>query len=479
VGVIGDPPALLPRSTPSAQGIDAHSIAQLLDRLDNDGVECHSIMVVRHGHVVAEGWWAPFSAQRPHLLYSLTKSFTSTAVGLAMADGLLRLDDRVVDVLPDHVPADLAPGAGDITVEHLLSMTSGHRGDSLGEAWQLEPADLVKGFLRAPFEELAGTRHAYDNATSFVLARMVERVTGRSVADLLGERLFAPLGVEHAEWDRVGSGAVFGFHGLHLTTEAVAAFGELLLRQGRWHDRQVLPRDWVQLATTRHIETLQFEDGSRSADWLQGYGYHFWMSQHGYRGDGAYGQFCLVLPDADLVVAITAATTDMQAPLDAVWECLLPGIDQAPSIDDREVAARLSRLSLPLVAGGDEGGRSIRASIDATAENSALPHGTAVAIEPVAGGWTLTLGAEDTQVTIDIGLGTWRESSPLGRPVVACGGWQDGSFVADLYVITGPHRVRLVVDANKAVATWNCTPLTGLDMLRQLRSPLMTRPDVA
>src|SRR3954447_9002955 len=278
--------ALLPRSTPAASGVSSRSIAALLDRIEERSVELHSIMVVRHGHVVAEGWWAPYSAGRPHLLYSLTKSFTSVAVGLAIADGRPSLDDRVVDVLPDHVPAGVSEQARRITVHHLLSMTAGHSTDSLAEAWQLEPHDLVKGFLRVPFAEPEGTRHTYDNATTGVLARMVERVTGRGLPELLDDRVFRPMGIDHAEWDRVASGAAFGFHGLHLTTEAVAAFGELLRRGGVWGDRQLVPREWIELATRPHIETRQVGDESRDPDSLAGYGYQFWMSQHGYRGDG-------------------------------------------------------------------------------------------------------------------------------------------------------------------------------------------------
>ena len=303
--------ALLPRSTPAASGVSSRAIAALLDRLEARSVECHSLMVVRHGHVVAEGWWAPYSAERPHLLYSLTKSFTSIAVGLAIADGLLSLDDRVVDVLPDHVPADISEQGRRITVHHLLSMTAGHRTDSLAEAWQLEPDDLVKGFLRVPFPEPEGTRHAYDNATTFVLARMVERVTGRGLPELLDERLFQPMGIDHAEWDRVASGAAFGFHGLHLTTEAVAAFGELLLRGGRWGDRQLVPREWVELATRRHVDTAATRGRiGRTADFLCGYGYQFWMSRHGYHGNGAFGQQCVVVPSHDLVVAVTGAVDE-------------------------------------------------------------------------------------------------------------------------------------------------------------------------
>jgi CubicO group peptidase (beta-lactamase class C family) len=479
-------PALLPRSTPAASGVSSRSIAALLDRLEERSVGLHSIMVVRHGQVVAEGWWAPYSAERPHLLYSLTKSFTSVAVGLAIADGLLSLDDRVVDVLPDHVPADVSGQGRRITVHHLLSMTAGHETDSLEEAWRLEPDDLVKGFLRVPFTEPEGTRHTYDNATTFVLARMVERVTGRGLPEFLDERLFTPMGVVHAEWDRVASGAAFGFHGLHLTTEAVAAFGELLLRGGRWGDRQLVPREWVELATRRHVPS---QDGAGNADFLCGYGYQFWMSRHGYHGNGSFGQQCVVVPSHDLVVAVTSGHPNADSPaqvvLDAIWECLLPGVNGAGSAgddgprDDELLAERIRRLSLAGVPGSAAPFRSCTARIDASAEGSALPDGTAVVVDPVDGGWLLQLGS--SSFIVAVGHGEWRESSPLGRPVVAAGGWQGDRFVADLHVITTPHRVRLVLDAGRgsAVATWHTVPLTGPSLELHLRSPLMTRPDVA
>lgn len=298
--------ALLPRSTPAAEGISSRAISALLDQLEERGVECHSIMVVRHGNVVAEGWWAPYSAERPQLLYSVTKSFVSIAVGIAVADGLLSLNDLVVDVLSDHVPTDVSEQRRRLTVHHLLTMTAGHEADSLEDAWLLEPDDLTKGFLRVPFTEVEGTLHTYDNPTTYILARMVERVTRRNLADLLDERLFLPMGIDHAEWDRLASGATFGFHGLHLTTEALAAVGELLLREGRWGDRQLVPAEWVRLATTCHIETLQDADGSRDDDSLAGYGFQIWMSREGFRAYGAFEQLCMVYPEHDLVVVITA-----------------------------------------------------------------------------------------------------------------------------------------------------------------------------
>lgn len=192
------------------------------------------------------------------------------------------------------------------------------------------------------------------------------------------------------------------------------------------------------------------------------------------------GQYCLVVPEHDLILAMTAAATDMQAPLDAVWDSLLPGIDSAGSPqDDQLLAERMRRLSLPLETGNSSLRPSATAVVDASTEPSALPHRTSVVIDPVGGGWRVRLDTGETLVDVDVGDGTWRESAPLGRPIVAAGAWQGATFVADLYVITSPSRVRLIVDPPRAVANWNIVPLTGSDLLRQLRSPLMTRPDVA
>jgi hypothetical protein len=285
------------------------------------------------------------------------------------------------------------------------------------------------------------------------------------------------MGIDHAEWDRVASGKAFGFHGLHLTTEAVAAFGELLLRGGLFGDRQLVPREWVKLATSRHIDSEWILDGSDQADFSYGYGYQFWMSRHGYHGHGSFGQQCVVVPSHDLVVAVTAQGESQQV-LDALWECLLPGVGQAGSAQDDEILAdRLQRLSLSPVPGSADPGRSAGARLDASAEGSALPDGTTVTIDPTDGGWLVRF---ESLLDVEVGHGAWRESSPLGRPIVAAGAWQGSTFVADLYVVTTPHRVRLAVDAEAgtASATWSTVPLTGPNLELHVRSPLMTRPDV-
>ncbi|MER5945788.1 serine hydrolase domain-containing protein [Streptomyces sp. NPDC001904] len=469
---------LLPRSEPAAIGISSASISAMLDRLEARSGETHSLMVVHAGHVVAEGWWAPYSAERPHLLYSLTKSFTSIAVGLAIGDGLLSLDDRIVDVLSGRVPADASEQSRRITVHHLLSMSAGHGSDSLTEAWAREPGDLVKGFLSLPFTHPEGTRHVYDNSTTYVLARMVEQVTGVELAAYLDERLFTPMGIDHAEWDRVASGATFGFHGLHLTTEAVAAFGELLRCNGVWRGQELVPCDWVHQATRRHTAGEGVLNGADQTDFSYGYGYQFWMARRGYHGQGSYGQQCVVIPSHDLVVAVTAQG-EAQEVLDAVWECLLPGVGHTASVrDDEALAERLQHLALPVVPGsvGDE--RTVTATLDASPADSALPDGTKVTVHPINGGWRVQFASI---FDVEVGHGEWRECAPLGRPIVASGSWQGDTYVASLYVITTPHQVRLTVDANAgtATATWSTPPLTGPNLELHVRSPLMTRPDVA
>jgi CubicO group peptidase (beta-lactamase class C family) len=340
-------------------------------------------------------------------------------------------------------------------------MTVGRSEDSLDEAWRVEPDDLTKGFLRLPFD--GTTAHTYDNATTYVLARIVERVTGRDLREFLDERLFGPMGIEHAEWDRVASGAAFGFHGLHLTTEAIAAFGELLLRRGRWGDQQLVPREWVELATTAHVETRPLPNWPENPDFQSGYGYQFWIARHGYHGHGSWGQYCVVAPEHELVIAFTGTVEQSD---------VLPGLFWDHLLDDvAEGEERLRALSLAPVAGTREGARA-EAEIDGSV--GVLPQGTTVTVEPADDGWRVTLG----DLQLEVGYREWRESSPLGRPVVATGAWQGDTFVADLYVITTPHRVRLTVGAS-ATATWNVVPLTTPDLRLHLQHPLMTRPDVS
>src|SRR5215469_16514767 len=189
-------PSSLPRSTPADQRVDPAAILSFLDAVDSrPDIEMHSLMVVRHGQVVAEGWWAPYSAGRPQLLYSLSKSFTSTAAAFAQAEGLLKLDDTVISHFPEFDADITGPGSRSIRLRHVASMASGHDREMLGEAIECDPAEPVRGFLLIPPDQEPGTIFAYSQPCTYSLASVIQRNAGMPLSQYLRPRLFDPLGI--------------------------------------------------------------------------------------------------------------------------------------------------------------------------------------------------------------------------------------------------------------------------------------------
>ena len=294
-----------------------------VEAIDADStIEMHGLMVLRHGHVIAEGCWAPHTADRPRQLYSLSKSFTATALGFALQEGLLGLDDTVVSHFPEFSEQITDPKSRSVTLRHVASMASGHNREMWDEAMVRDPQEPVRGFMLVPPDEAPGTLFAYSQPCTYTLASVIQRAAGTTLSRYLRPRLLDPLGIGEVGWQRWPNGdREQGFSGLFARIEDVAKLGLLYLQQGRWGERQLIPASFVAEATSRQIAT----HNDVSEDWGQGYGFGFWMSRHGYRGDGAFGQFCVVLPEQDVVVAITAGTEAMQAVLDHLWNHLLPG----------------------------------------------------------------------------------------------------------------------------------------------------------
>ncbi len=341
----------LPRSAPEAQGVASTALLKFVTALDQQIEGMHGVMVVRHGTVIAEGWWSPYAAGHNHVLYSLSKSFTSTAVGLAVAAGQFSIDDEVLKFFPDDVPPDPSANLKAMRVRDLLMMSTGH---------QDEPPtapDLVsaKSFLAQPVPHLPGTHFKYNTAATFMQSAIVQKVTGQPVLDFLRPRLFEPLGIEHPVWDANFQGVSLGGYGLRVRTEDIAKFGQLYLQHGRWQGRQLLPAEWIALATAKQTSN----GSSPTSDWSQGYGFQFWRCRHNaFRGDGAFGQFCVVLPEQDAVVAITSGVKDMQAVLNVIWDQLLPGLHptklktlRANPAAARQLKDKLSRLEVPPAQG--------------------------------------------------------------------------------------------------------------------------------
>lgn len=457
--------SILPRSTPSAHGIDAVGILDLLDALERaPGVETHSLMLLRHGHVVAEGWWAPYSPDRPHLLYSLSKSFTSTALGLAVAEGLVSLDDTVLSHFPDLDAEVTDPRARRIRVRHVAAMASGHLSDTIDAARAIDPDDLVRGFLMIPPDREPGSVFAYNQPCTFSVAAIIQKAAGMPLTEYLRPRLLDPLGIGEVGWLTDPRGLELGFSGLHATTDAVAGLGQLYLQRGRWEGEQLLPQAWVDEATRAHVENPD----EPNPDWRQGYGFQFWMARHGYRGDGAYGQFCVVLPEADVVLAMTGQSEDMQAVLDAVWEHLLAAIDRATTTPDAEhrLRDRLAAAALPSPLGGPV---TSPQRTFAPGPQNAVPSITEVRVTPGPGSTALSIHQAGEEITVHAGVGAWHDADV----VAAAGGeQQSGELAFDLVFVQTPHRLRIVCAASEDLfaARWVTEPLHPL-ALSDMRMP--------
>lgn len=314
---------ILTRSTPQAEGVAPAAVRRLVDRLDRLE-DVHSVMVLRHGRVIAEGWWHPHTADRPHTMFSVSKSFTATAVGIAVHEGLLTLDDTVLDLLPDDAPADPGEHLRALRVRDLLTMTTGHSAstmEGIDRTISLPGARWARAILAQPVEYEPGTHFVYNTGATYLLSAILHRLTGRRLLDYLTPRLLEPLGITHAAWEQDPDGIDTGGYGLSITTEEMAAFGQLYLQGGVWEGRQLVPAEWVAAATAQQVP-----NGPHGwPDWNQGYGYQFWQCRHGaYRADGAFGQYVVVWPEKDLVITMTSGLADLQSVLDVVWETLLP-----------------------------------------------------------------------------------------------------------------------------------------------------------
>lgn len=346
----------LPRSTPEAEGISSAGILAFVQAAQAKH-EMHSFMLVRHGRVVAEGWWSPYGPQFNHTLYSMSKSFTSSAVGFAVAEGRLTVDDKVVSFFPKDRPAVVSENLAALRVRDLLSMSVGNEKEPTQDMVKAE--NWVQTFLAAPIVHPPGTKFMYNSGATYMCSAIVQQLTGQRVIDYLRPRLFDPLGIEGMTWETCPRGINVGGWGLSIQTEGLGKFGQLYLQKGVWQGRQILPAAWVEEATTFKIQQpLPAKPGrpNEKNDWLQGYCYQFWRSTHNaYRGDGAFGQYTIVMPEQDAVLAITSETKDMQGELDLVWEHLLPAMQEKPLPADAASQARLQQtlasLALPLPQG--------------------------------------------------------------------------------------------------------------------------------
>jgi len=336
----------LPRSTPEAQGISSEAIRDYFAAADKINTP-HSFMLARHGHVIAEAWWKPEGPNKPHVLHSLSKSFNSTAVGLAIADGKLNLDDSVLKFFPADAPAEVSDNLKAMKVRDLLTMTCGHE----TEPKAVGGAPSVKQFLAHAVPHQPGTHFQYNTMGSYTLSAIVTKVTGQTTLEFLEPRLFEPLGIEPPEWGSSPEGYSLGGYGLKLCTEDIVKFGQLYLQKGKWNGKQLIPEKWVEQATSKQVPNDGESHSKIGIDWVQGYGFQFWRCTHNaFRGDGANGQLCVVIPDKDAVIAITADTGNFQGEMNAIWDKLYPAFQAEALPEDAAGQEKLKQVIANLEA---------------------------------------------------------------------------------------------------------------------------------
>ena len=342
----------LPRATPESVGVPSDALINLIQRLDREIDRVDSVMVLRDGKVIAEAWRAPNAPEKPHAMYSLSKSFCSTAIGFAIDEGKMSLDQKIVDFFPDDVPADASENLKKIDIESLLSMSCGHekeapRQNNVAGFYKLEgpktgyngeTGTWAQSFMAQPVPFEPKTHFCYNTIGTYMAGAALEKTVGQSIRDYLTPRLFEPLHIETPYWEKSPEGIDKGGTGLYLKTEDVAKFGQFLLQKGVWNGERLLSEEWIDNATSSHISN----GNDPNSDWAQGYCFQFWRCRHNvYRADGAYGQFCLVMPDQNAVVVLTSDCGTTNKELNAVWEEFLAKVQDAPLDENPDAVSKL------------------------------------------------------------------------------------------------------------------------------------------
>lgn len=313
----------LPHAAPESVGISSLTLLNMMQKLSKLEY-LNSIIILRHGCSVMECWMEPYKRETPHQLFSLSKSFTSCAIGLAQSEGRLKITDKLISFFPEYDSCITDCRMRNVTLKDLLTMRSGHL--SCATKYMSGQQDFIKAYLSSPLDTEPGTCFAYNSGATYMLSAVIKKVTGENTREYLMPRLFEPLQIVPGIWECCPQGINYGGWGLYLKTEDLAKFSQLLLQHGKWQGKQILPADYLSEAISKQSDTSMNE----TSDWQQGYGYQFWQSLHGYRGDGASGQFAIILEKEDLCIVTTACLIDMQNVLNIFWETLIPHLQSSP-----------------------------------------------------------------------------------------------------------------------------------------------------
>lgn len=293
--------------------VNKKAVANFFGR--NSHTEIHTVKIIKDGETLVKIVPKPYSCSDDMQVYSLSKSFTATAVGMLVDDGVITVEDYICDIFSDKIQKNHCENLDKLKIKHLLSMNSGHDRSYLEDSIGSE--DMLKEMLSKNIEFEPSTHFTYNNGATYILSEIVSKYTGMTVFDFLYLRLFTPLDMSIKKWDAYKNGKSQGAIGLYINVDDIAKMGLLFLNKGKWNGKQIISEKWVEEASKFHSDNS--ENGTR--DWSCGYGYQFWLNSFGgYRGDGALGQVMLILPKTNMVVAVQAFINDMQAEMDWIAE---------------------------------------------------------------------------------------------------------------------------------------------------------------
>lgn len=341
------------RVTPESVGIDSGDIEWLLDQLESGFTEPHGLMIMRHGKICAEGWWNPYAPGIRHGLQSHSKTYAATAIGIAYTEGIVKLDERIIDIFPEYAPEQPSENLKRLTVHDVLCMGCGM------DEMPMATEHWIRDFLHTPVNHTPGTTYMYNSVGSSILSAIIVKKTGMSMHEYLKPRLYDKIGIfsDNHRWMKMPDGCEVGGGGLFATTEDNLRLMKLYADGGVWEGERILDDEYVKRATTLQNESAtEAKNNPLAKDNFVGYGYQIWMCRPKgvYRADGAMGQFTIVVPDKDMIIAITENASGAhwaQKTLDVMWE-FLERIENHPAKEENTEKSeclknRMGRLALP------------------------------------------------------------------------------------------------------------------------------------
>ncbi len=403
-----------------APHLPRHILGDFFTQASAHGCDVRNVSVYQGGECLVRWAPAPYGCDVKSEVYSISKSFTSTAIGLAVGEGLVSVDEAVVDIFAHECPDTISDNLKQLRVHHLLSMNTGHDVDTMPVVRNSQNG--VRDFLALPVIHTPGTHFLYNTGASYMLSAIISLRTGRSALDYLACKLFGKLGITGVQWSHCGGAVCQGGTGITISNDDIAKLALLYLNKGMWNGEQLLPASWVEQATTWHSDT----SASISPDWKCGYGYQFWNNARGgFRGDGACGQLCLVFPQHDMVCAIQAETDAIQDEMDVVV-----------AFTDALAACANSATPCADAASTDTSADDILSTyptldvtthavpfVDTCYRCTENPFGfTWLRLHEERDGLLLELGSGDGTQCLYAGKGTWRESNlcvPFLKPKLA------------------------------------------------------------